>query len=129
MTPTADPTTAKEPELRTWLAELPCPVKQEGQCHPHQHRCKCQGTRRALLWASEECRRCAGTGWDGTCSTCRGSGRVKKAVGLEELVYKFPFRVIDALKAEANAMKIHSEEGYTLATLRAIVAQAQVGMR
>ena len=96
MTQTIDPTKAEAPDLIRWLAEQPCRCSQG--CNQGYHTddpnyrtgvtyCEyCQGTGRAFPWASEPCpgeslESCQGEG----CLICNGSGRVPKAVGLEEL--------------------------------------------
>ncbi len=97
MTQTIDIAHAKEPELRRWLAELPCHIcGGEGfqAFGVIKESCSgCEGDGLALPWASEPCQDKWHTVWHErmmlgklNCpSSCNGFGRVPKAVGLEEL--------------------------------------------
>ena len=122
MTQTTD-TTAAIAEARRRLSEMPClqdwgwgPASGEIK-HPPD--CICQGTGRAFPWDSEECVRtvkvkgqevfmlCKGTE---DCQ-CNGSGRVPKAVGLEELLVEMEKRgvIINVLPSHYVYPELESE--------------------
>lgn len=134
MTPTIDPTTASETAIRLWLATLPCP---DGARCPVSN-CKTFGL--ALPWASLECPWCRGIGQDlpskRPCNRCGGSGRAPKALGLEELLERFPMSLRSPIEGccpnhagwQAGLSPLPSENP-TLAVLRVIAAQAMAGMR
>lgn len=96
----------------------------------------CQGTGRAFPWASEHCFCMSKTCWivrgrigqhedNCGCEDCNGSGRVPKAVGLEELLEREYMVVIEALSEEfIKSGPQDRAPDYTLAALRAIAAQA-----
>lgn len=91
-TPTFDPTSAKEPELRRWLAELPCPEAEAEAGYnaqalypsPTRHKnCNvCQDTGVAFPWASEPC------GYaNATQHFVQGSGLTMEALKRQEAVH------------------------------------------
>jgi hypothetical protein len=154
MTQVTDPTIE---QIRAWLAGQPCsdcggtgrvpaaphlsPASGFALCRPG-----CKGTGRAHPWASKLCHLCFGTSAKGlpTCTTvleggCNGSGRVPKALGLEELL-EVASGIVDCInlnlrqgKWECRLMAGHMKDfwgqGETplLAALRAVAKQA--GMR
>lgn len=133
ITQVIDPTTASIEECRRWLAAQPClrckdtsgyePVPRPGDID-FGACLGCKGTGLAFPWASEECRGYwPGEGsvtqpcWSG-CEECKGSGRVPKAVGLEELLEFSPSLVAPAIYDE---WRFKSRPHYLLAALRAVV--------
>ena len=147
-----DPKTAKEPELRAWLATLPCPADCNGtgkikglyvggvtgNCR------RCEATGLALPWASELCRPCFvcpehGRGTtvdeDGCCVSCGADapgcdgGRVPKDVGLVTLfehgivaVKRFAVNTFKAQHASDPHMWTGDASTATLAALQAVAA-------
>ncbi len=140
--PTIDHALAEEPKLWAWLAELPCPeCKGKGFPRPQTFaggECfRCHGLGRAFPWASKPCPAGHGNFALHDCpDKCKGSGRVPKAVGLEELlehdlrsVGQYGETGLYWAKTHASGEEVAAEgETPTLAALRAKVAQAQAGM-
>lgn len=149
MTQTIDPTKANIEKLTRWLAEQPCQcdsgVCRKGDpiycssCFP-----PCDGL--AFSWASEECSNRLGCP---ACvakpkplvhdaliyargHVCNGSGRVPKAVGLEELMELYPDDFWNFTKTKADGewrvvFRLRDYYGETplLAALRAVVLSGQ----
>ena len=121
MTQTIDFANAEAPELNRWLAEQPCPesscidglLEQMCDCgdgpdlHMKKHEA-CNGLGLAFLWASEKCHHGAiiddvGVRWPKEkCPMCNGSGRVPKAVGLEELLEQYPVMLYPLFAADGS---------------------------
>lgn len=130
-----------------WLAEQPC-LKCGGSgwgWDKDARRVKdreCGGIGLAFPWASEACicggdtclcHACALTEAMGdgagahipTACRCNGSGRVPKAVGLEELMEAKPWVVHEALAIEhAESLSENRRPNYMLTALRAVAAHA-----
>lgn len=139
-----DPTKANIEELRRWLAEQLCPV--ECSSRTECIHAGCEATGLAFPWASKKCRRAFhNSGHEirgfNDCPHCHGSGRVPKAVGLEELVmlpgtsWSFEPRQDDYWCGLFHSVidgepLTHSAVGETplLAALRAKVAQVKAEM-
>ncbi len=119
MTLTAiDPKHANEAELGEWLAEQRVDLYEDhGLAFPWaSESCGCHSFR-----SPGHCYRCAIS--KDSCGACNGSGRVPKALGLEELMEAKPWIVHEALAVEhAEALSESRPPDYTLAALRAIVA-------